>query len=87
MGSARDADLARRQHICLSRNEDVLLPSGPTVPLSLVEFDRLQGVELIVADASTYDAILVGHNRYANYAPMFGVISIIASKDAIEYPI
>ena len=74
--SAEDAALARRQHVCLSRNEDVLMPTGPAELLTLAEFDALPGFELLSAGPDDAGAVLVGHNRYFGYTPMFGVLAI-----------
>jgi hypothetical protein len=70
-----DAQLACHQHLCLSRNEDVLFPDGLTRPCSLAEFEQLPGSELVAADEEDPGAVLVGHNRYQGNAPMFGRIT------------
>lgn len=72
-----DAELAAEQHICLSRNEDVLLPSSEIAVLSVSEFDHMPGFELLFR--KTPNSILVGHNRYAGNEPMYGEISIVGN--------
>ncbi|MCJ8165891.1 hypothetical protein MKJ04_13650 [Pontibacter sp. E15-1] len=69
-----DAELAAEQHICLSRNEDVLLPSSGIDTVSEAEFDRMPGFELLFGE--TPNSILVGHNRYEGNVPMYGEIRI-----------
>jgi len=72
--SLADAELAAEQHICLSRNEDVLLPSPSIITVTEEEFDQMPGFELLFGKTST--SILVGHNRYEDNVPMYGEIKI-----------
>lgn len=69
-----DAELATEQHICLSRNEDVLLPSPDVSKITAHEFDYMPGFELLFGKTSS--SILVGHNRYNGNVPMYGEIII-----------
>jgi len=69
-----DAELAAEQHICLSRNEDVLLPSGDITQVTEAAFDQMPGFELRFG--KTPSSILVGHNRYEGNLPMYGEIKI-----------
>ena len=69
-----DAVLAAEQHICLSRNEDILLPSPETSKVTSSEFDQMPGFELLFG--KTPHSILVGHNRYDDNVPMYGEIRI-----------
>jgi hypothetical protein len=69
-----DAGLAAEQHICLSRNEDILLPSPEVSEVTAYEFDLMPGFELLFRKTSK--SILVGHNRYEDNVPMYGEISI-----------
>ena len=71
-----DAGRAARQHLCLCRNEDLVLPNGPVRELTEAEFAALDGFELQFADAETEGAFLVGFNRFAENAPMYGQLSI-----------
>jgi len=70
-----DAEAAYGQHICLCRNEDMLLPFD-FAEMSEEDFDSLFGFELRFTDADAPDAIMVGYNRYENSAPMFGVLTV-----------
>ena len=72
--SFEDAKLAAEQHICLSRNEDVLLPSPDISTVTVSEFNNMPGFELLFG--KTTNSILVGHNRYENNLPMYGEVSI-----------
>ncbi|WP_276499400.1 hypothetical protein [Pontibacter litorisediminis] len=69
-----DAELAAEQHICLSRNEDVLLPSQGITKVTVEEFDQMPGFELRFG--KTPNSILVGHNRYEGNVPMYGEVII-----------
>lgn len=74
--SREDAERAARQHLCLCRNEDIVLPTGQVQELAEVEFDALDGFELRSADEAAVNSFLVGFNRFANNAPMYGQLSI-----------
>ncbi|MBX0289575.1 hypothetical protein K3G63_03950 [Hymenobacter sp. HSC-4F20] len=73
--SAEEADLAASQHLCLCRNEDIVLPTEPLI-LDEADFNALAGFELRPADASETGAFLVGFNRFAEGAPMHGRLEI-----------
>ena len=68
-----DANAASKQHICLCRNEDVLLPEGVTT-MSEAEFNDIPGFEMKfdVSDESFH----VGYNRFDNSKPMYGTLEI-----------
>lgn len=70
-----EAELAASQHLCLCRNEDVLLPIQWQA-MSEAEFATLSGFELRFADGPAPGAFLVGYNRFANGAPMYGQLEI-----------
>lgn len=73
-----DAEIASKQHICLCRNEDILLPSE-VIEVSEDEFDneeRFHGYELVFE--KTQDAFHVGYNRLTN-EPMFGWLKIVGT--------
>ena len=72
--SEQEAIVAMEQHLCLCRNEDVLLPIE-ILKLSESEFDTLSGFELLF-DGDSSSQFKVGHNRYANAAEMFGQLMI-----------
>lgn len=55
-----DADLAERQHLCLCRNEDVVLPTTRE-EMSDDEFDQLPGFTFIPDPDGT---AVAGYNRY-----------------------
>ena len=78
-----DAERAARQHLCLCRNEDVVLPQGPTQELTIEEFEVLDGFELRFTDATDPGSFLVGFNRFAANAPMYGQLAIMGR--AVRY--
>lgn len=65
-----DAENAQKQHICLCRNEDILLPSENILKMNEIEFSKLDGFELHFEN--TKDSFMVGYNRFKNGEPMFG---------------
>ncbi|UPL47651.1 hypothetical protein [Hymenobacter sublimis] len=72
-----DAERAARQHLCLCRNEDLVLPTGPIQELSQEGFEALDGFELhFTEDGTSEGSFLVGFNRFTGNAPMYGQLSI-----------
>jgi hypothetical protein len=71
-----DAEWAARQHLCLCRNEDIVLPVGAIQELSVAEFDALDGFELQFTESTAEGSFLVGFNRFVENAPMYGQLSI-----------
>lgn len=69
-----DADKAVCQHICLCRNEDILLPDVDVLTLSEQEFDQLDGYELRFG--CNERSFLVGYNRFDENKAMYGWIEI-----------
>lgn len=69
-----DAQKASVQHICLCRNEDILLPDSEVEELSEEEFDKLTGFELRFGESER--SFLVGFNRFCDAAPMYGWLEI-----------
>jgi hypothetical protein len=66
------ARIAASQHICMCRNEDVLLPAPESImELSAAEWGEIPGFELRWTDEAPA-SFKVGHNRYDNAAPMYG---------------
>lgn len=69
-----DAIVASQQHICLCRNEDILLPDEQILAVEESEFDgdleQFSGFELMFEQHE--QAFLVGHNRWNNAQPMHG---------------
>jgi len=71
-----DAQAAFTQHICLCRNEDILLPHE-MLQLSEDELDQIQGFELLITNAE--NGFKVGHNRFADGAEMFGELKVFGN--------
>lgn len=69
-----DAATAVRQHICLCRNEDMMLPDETIYELNNEEFDCIDGFELRIGDSN--QSFLVGFNRFNNNEPMYGWLEI-----------
>lgn len=65
-----DAQVASEQHLCLCRNEDILLPDSEIAEMTNEEFEALSGFELKFE--KTNQSILVGYNRFNNNKPMYG---------------
>jgi hypothetical protein len=72
----QDAELAARQHLCLCRNEDLVMPIGPVQMLSPAQFEELAGFELRFTEANAEGSFLVGFNRFDNNAPMYGQLTL-----------
>lgn len=77
--SSDDAQKAFSQHICLCRNEDVLLPESVNV-ISVENFDNdietFSGYELVFENND--NSFLVGYNRQ-NGTPMYGWLKTIGN--------
>ena len=76
-----EARAAATQHLCLCRNEDIVLPGLPQV-LSEAEFAALPGFELRPVAAGDEQAFLVGFNRFENGAAMYGRLEITGNPTA-----
>jgi hypothetical protein len=74
--SEEEANTAATQHVCLCRNEDVLLPEEALI-MREDEFDKIEGFELLIADEST--GFKVGHNRFASGEEMFGELKVFGN--------
>lgn len=70
-----DALVASEQHLCLCRNEDVVLPEKDIILMEESQFDALPGFELRFG-SSFSDAFMVGFNRFDDNAHMYGRIEI-----------
>lgn len=83
----RDAEIAVKQHICLSRNEDILYPDEEILEVSKEEFDTneelFSGFELIFEKND--QSFLVGYNRYKQNEKMFGYIRIVGTPVKSNY--
>jgi hypothetical protein len=73
--TTEDAQRAAGQHLCLCRNEDVLLPDAEIVAMDEDGFSLMPGVELIFNRSA--ESFLVGYNRFAGVQPMYGSLSIV----------
>jgi len=69
-----DAQKSAKQHICLCRNEDVLLPDSNVIQMEESEFDQLTGFELRFGQSE--QSFLVGFNRFDEAKPMYGWLEI-----------
>lgn len=70
-----DAIVASKQHLCLCRNEDIVLPDADIIAMDESQFSALPGFELRF-DPSYSDSFMVGFNRFDENAPMYGRIEI-----------
>lgn len=67
-----DAKCASSQHVCLCRNEDVLLPESNIMEASGKEFSGITGFELRFGKSE--QSFIVGYNRFDDCKPMYGWI-------------
>ena len=81
-GKRQDADRAALQHICLCRNEDLLMPESDVVEIKEEEFDDptkgYNGFELRFGKHK--DSFLVGFNRFKNNEAMYGWLHIVGDN-------
>jgi len=78
--SADDAARAANQHICLARNEDLMLPDPEIVEMTEEEFDNnLPGFELVEVPGE--EGFLVGYNRFKGSEEMFGQIKVFGNPN------
>lgn len=79
--SYEDAERAISQHLCLCRNEDVMLPSADIISIAEEEFDApdsgFNGFELRFGETS--DSFIVGYNRFDSAKPMYGWLHIVGN--------
>jgi len=71
---SRDAHIATHQHICLCRNEDILLPDPEVISLSEEAFNELDGFELRFGRME--GAFLTGFHRFDQVIPMYGQLEV-----------
>jgi hypothetical protein len=69
-----DAQKASKQHLCLCRNEDLVLPSEKIIELTEYQFDNLDGFELRFE--KNEQSFLVGYTRVKNNEPMYGWLQV-----------
>ena len=69
------AERAATQHLCLSRNEDILLPDDEILEVSeeVWKSADFPGFELVFTQAGEL-GFKVGYNRFNNAAPMYGQV-------------
>lgn len=67
-----DAIDASKQHVCVCRNEDILLPESEIRVMKEEQFNQLPGFELRFGESE--QSFLVGYNRFNDNQPMFGWI-------------
>jgi len=76
-----DAVIARTQHICLARNEDLLYSHHEITEISEQEFaaneELFSGFELIFE--KTDNSFLVGYNRMNDNKPMYGWLKVVGN--------
>lgn len=70
--SLDDAQTASTQHICLTRNEDLMRASPEILEMDEKDFGGLPGFELRFE--KTESSFMVGFNRYDNDNPMYGYL-------------
>lgn len=76
--SKKDAELALTQHVCLCRNEDILMPDE-ILEVDKSDFDNekiFNGYELVFENND--NAFQVGYNRQTN-EPMYGWLKIVGN--------
>ena len=73
------AEEAARQHLCLCRNEDIILPDSVIQTVSVAAFDQppFDGFELVFAD--TEQSFMVGYNRFDGGREMKGWLKIVGN--------
>lgn len=72
--SEEDAQKASEQHICLCRNEDVLLPDSGIIKMEESDFDEMTGFELRFGESEK--SFLVGFDRFNESQAMYGWLEI-----------
>jgi hypothetical protein len=72
-----DAEKAMQEHLCLCRNEDIILPSE-LLELSETDFNEIEGFELLF-DGDENAMFKVGHNRFDEVSEMFGQLKIFGN--------
>ncbi len=83
------AEVASTQHICLCRNEDILMPTyideisnKLVLEISENEFDNnvdlFYGFELLFGNC--YNSFVVGYNRFNSNEPMYGTLQIFGDN-------
>ncbi len=73
----QDAQKAMSEHLCLCRNEDVLLPRE-ILRMNDEDFDTIDGFELLF-DGDENAMFKVGHNRYDDAKEMLGQLKVFGN--------
>lgn len=80
-GNKEDAEKASEQHICLSRNEDILYPQQEIIETTHDDFNESEehfyGFELVFEKND--NAFLVGYNRLNENQPMYGWLRVVGN--------
>jgi len=81
-----DAEIATKQHICLSRNEDILYPDSEIIETTEQEFDNnedlFSGFELVFEKND--NSFMVGYNRLNNNEAMYGWLKVVGNPVRIS---
>ncbi len=73
----KDAQKAMQEHICLCRNEDVMLPNE-LLTLSERELDKIDGFELLF-NGDKEAMFKVGYNRFDDVKEMYGQLKVFGN--------
>lgn len=73
----KDAQKAMKEHICLCRNEDVMLPYE-LLTLSENEWNKINGFELLF-NGDNDSMFKVGYNRFNDIKEMFGQLKVFGN--------
>lgn len=78
-----DASKAVKQHVCLCRNEDILIPESDVIEMGVQTFDQIDGFELRFGENEK--SFMVGYNRFHKNEPMYGWLEITGNP--IQSPV
>jgi len=70
-----DAKRAMYQHVCLARNEDILISDSNIKEMNEEDFNLLDGFELRFE--KNEQSFLVGFNRFNKAEPMYGWLEVV----------
>lgn len=74
----QDAEEAKQQHICLCRNEDVMLPEDELLEVPKIDVDIIDGFEMLF-EGDKEAMFKVGHNRFDGVSEMYGQLKIFGN--------
>ncbi len=69
-----DAQKASQQHLCLCRNEDIVLPDPNINEVTDEAFDQIEGFELRLGQRE--QSFMVGYHRFKNNQAMYGWLEV-----------